>query len=225
MDITLVCIDSQRKEKSKAVIEEMTRIFPCKRSLFFSHEIESDLVEVIDIGIIKGKVYTDFVLKELHKYIDTEHVLIVQYDGYILNPHLWQDEFLNWDYIGAPWSIEQTKIHGGTMDNVVGNGGFSLRTKKFLQVASEVFKEQPITINCEDILCCIEYYDLFVERGIRFAPIELAFQFSIEDVFPEEFVPDSPYKFKKPFGYHRHLYNIYDRMDQFEYFDLLIDKR
>lgn len=42
-------------------------------------------------------------IKELNKYIETDYVLIVQYDGFILNPKAWMDEFLEYDYIGAPW--------------------------------------------------------------------------------------------------------------------------
>jgi len=222
-DITLVCIDSQRKEQSKKVIENMTKIFPCKKSLFFSHDIKSDVVDVIDIGEIKGWLYTDFVLKKLYQYIDTNHVLIVQYDGYILNPHLWQDEFLDWDYVGAPWSTEQIIGENyGTMENIVGNGGFSLRSKRFLEVSKEIFQDKE-TNDSEDFLCCIKYRKEFLQRNIKFAPIELAFRFSIEDVFPEEFVSESLYEFKKPFGYHRHFFDVTDYLGKKEYFEKLID--
>jgi hypothetical protein len=47
-----------------------------------------------------------------------DKVLIFQHDSKILRPGI--DEFLEWDYVGAPWKFQ---LHGG-------NGGFSLRSKK-----------------------------------------------------------------------------------------------
>lgn len=45
-------------------------------------------------------------VKLLDSYIETPHVLVVQYDGFILNPDAWTDEFLEYDYVGAPWWYE-----------------------------------------------------------------------------------------------------------------------
>lgn len=47
-----------------------------------------------------------------------DKVLIFQHDSMILRPGI--DEFLEWDYVGAPWKFQ---MHGG-------NGGLSLRSKK-----------------------------------------------------------------------------------------------
>ena len=45
--------------------------------------------------------YSQFVLKSLLAHIDTPHVLVVQWDGYVVNPDAWRPEFLEIDYIGA----------------------------------------------------------------------------------------------------------------------------
>ena len=29
--------------------------------------------------------------------------MVQDIDGHIVNPHLWTNEFLKYDYIGAPW--------------------------------------------------------------------------------------------------------------------------
>ena len=47
--------------------------------------------------------YSNFVVHKLNSYIDTDFVLLIQYDGFILNPSAWQAEYLKYDYIGAPW--------------------------------------------------------------------------------------------------------------------------
>jgi len=52
-----------------------------------------------------------------------EKILIYQEDSCIFNSNI--NDFLIWDYIGAPWNKTQNDT-----PNCVGNGGFSLRTKK-----------------------------------------------------------------------------------------------
>src|SRR5687768_5817660 len=68
------------------------------------------------------EAYSQFVIKQLNQYVATPHVLLIQYDGFVLNPDAWQEAFLVYDYIGAPWLEEEGYI--------VGNGGFSLRSKR-----------------------------------------------------------------------------------------------
>jgi len=52
-----------------------------------------------------------------------EKILIYQEDTCIFKKNI--NDFLKWDYIGAPWHKEQNDTPNG-----VGNGGFSLRTKQ-----------------------------------------------------------------------------------------------
>ncbi len=40
---------------------------------------------------------------KLGKYIETEFAILIHDDGFIVNPESWREEFLNYDYIGAPW--------------------------------------------------------------------------------------------------------------------------
>ena len=70
--------------------------------------------------------YSRFVLHNLADHIDTDHVLVVQWDGFVRDGRCWQDEFLAYDYIGAVWPQFED-------DWKVGNGGFSLRSKKLLE--------------------------------------------------------------------------------------------
>ena len=43
---------------------------------------------------------------ELGGHIKTDFALIVHADGFVVHPELWRDEFLDYDYIGAPWPLE-----------------------------------------------------------------------------------------------------------------------
>src|SRR3954451_3005171 len=69
--------------------------------------------------------YNDFVLKQLYAYVKTSLALVIQHDGFVLNPSRWTDDFRRWDYIGAPWAVDGERI--------VGNGGFSLRSRRLLE--------------------------------------------------------------------------------------------
>ena len=114
--------------------------------------------------------YSEFCIKKMNDYVDTEFVLIIQYDGFILNPHSWTDEFLKYDYIGAPWWYED--------DNNVGNGGFSLRSKKLLSILANDDKINEF--HPEDHHICRTYGDYLKSLGIKFAPESVARRFSIE---------------------------------------------
>lgn len=73
---------------------------------------------------------------EFWNLFNGEKILIYQEDTCIFGNNI--DEFLKWDYIGAPWPP-----HHNVNSKNVGNGGFSLRTKKYmLQVINTVSIEQ-----------------------------------------------------------------------------------
>ena len=74
---------------------------------------------------------------ELGDYIETEYVLLVHYDGFVVHPEKWQDEFLKYDYIGSPWPVPTPgKVH--SYHDIYGNisrvgNSVSLRSKRFLE--------------------------------------------------------------------------------------------
>lgn len=144
-------------------------------------------IEIPHIGSIEE--YSRFCIEDLHRYVDTDFVLLVQYDGFILNPESWTEEFLKYDYIGSPWLVADWSVRGfnfppatlGTL--IVGNGGFCLRSKKFLETSARLSKEGKIPEkNPEDVAMCVWYRNEFEKEGIKFAPINIADLFSIEYV-------------------------------------------
>ena len=134
--------------------------------------------------------YSKGILKALHQYFTTTHCLVVQADGFIVNPGLWTDEFLRYDYIGAPWPEQLRGEPGGwTLQlnrNRVGNGGFSLRSRKLMSMASEIdFDRLDYPTRSEDIVLCHYMYEEFHGRGARYAPVDVAARFSMEIPAPE----------------------------------------
>lgn len=136
------------------------------------------------------KEYSKFYIKELTNYIDTEYVLIIHTDGYVINPSAWSDEFLEYDYIGATWAYK---------DNMnVGNGGFSLRSKKLLDILSKLDLEE---YHPEDDIICRKLRPMLESKyGIRFASEEIANRFSIEAYGSAVF--NGGNKYSGQFGFH-----------------------
>jgi hypothetical protein len=130
-------------------------------------------IEIYHVNIPSYGEYSRFCIKNLNDYVDTDFCLIYHTDGFIINPHLWTDEFLQYDYIGAPWPLYFNWVDPNKR---VGNGGFCLRSKKFLQ---ESTKLNYVSGN-EDYQLCYVFDGILKSKGIKFAPVELASKFSLE---------------------------------------------
>ena len=146
--------------------------------------------------------YSRFMIADLDSYVATPHVLIIQYDGFILNPSAWDNDFLKYDYIGAPWLVRDWSVRDygfpkellGTL--AVGNGGFSLRSKKFVSTSAQLarngaFKEY----DPEDVVLCIHNRALLESNGITFAPAIIAKRFSFENEDDEKKAWDGQFGF------------------------------
>ena len=119
--------------------------------------------------------YSRFVLGQLADHVRTEHCLLIQWDGFVIDPGEWDERFLEYDYIGAPWP------QFGDGDDV-GNGGFSLRSRKLLEACrSPGFRQS----HPEDVAIGRvnrEYLEL--EQGIVFADTATAARFAFERSAP-----------------------------------------
>ena len=159
-DITVVCIDSKQPELAKAAMKR------CTDAIKFGAEVFIDYPQ-----INSRQAYSKFVLRELHKLVYTKFCLIVQWDGWVIHPEAWNDQFYNYDYIGAVWYWHPEGYR-------VGNGGFSLRSRKLLELTASpdfVYKDKN-----EDDLICHDNKDYLESQGIKFAPEEVARYFSYE---------------------------------------------
>ena len=133
------------------------------------------------------EAYSKFCIADLNKYVDTPHVLLFQYDGFILNPAAWSRGFLDYDYIGAPWIFSDWSVKKFDMPTeclgkkVVGNGGFSLRSKKLLSLCEKLDGEGAFeSYHPEDMIICYWKRELLERAGMKFPSFEVARQFSYE---------------------------------------------
>lgn len=129
-----------------------------------------DVVLLNNLPIHSKQEYSRFIMHDLFNYIKTDYVLVIQWDGYVLDATKWEDQFLEYDFIGATWSYKD--------GHNVGNGGFSLRSKKLLEATQ---KEKFTNYHPEDHHICRTYRTLLEGKyGIKFPPEELANRFAIE---------------------------------------------
>ncbi len=130
--------------------------------------------------------YSQFCLRELYRYVDTPYALIIQHDGFILNASAWSDDFLAYDYLGAPILVGTWAYRLGAREHdlgtlLVGNGGFSLRSKRLLKCSAELIEEGRLDPHGpEDWVLCYRNRELLEGEGITFAPITVAERFSFE---------------------------------------------
>ena len=99
-------------------------------------------LKIVKIKPLKSfKEYNHFIIYELFKYIKTSHILLVQWDGFILNPKKWDNAFYKYDYIGAPFipRANDFKYCRDKNNNFysVGNGGFTIRSRSLLEAPAK----------------------------------------------------------------------------------------
>jgi hypothetical protein len=151
-------------------------------------ELESGTARVDweEIPPLTLKGYNQFCLAHLHRFITTSHCLTVQSDSRIVNAGAWDDGWLAFDYIGAPWPPG----HTGTPYRV-GNSGFCLRSRRLLLATaclpndSYVWRGQEKPSSRDDVITCVMYREQLEGLGLRFAPVEVAARFAFESSTPE----------------------------------------
>lgn len=132
---------------------------------------------------------------ELGDHIKTEYALIVHADGFVVNPQMWRDEFLDYDYIGAPWPLPKegdTTTYRDIYGNIcrVGNSA-GIRSKRLMDFPKKanVPWEGEYAFGkmwfYEDGFICCKIRHLLEAEGMRIAPLDVAKYYSHEQMIPE----------------------------------------
>ena len=190
--VTLCAADSAYVGLTAAALERSLAECDFADAILFTHAPVQGPFRTVAIPPLRSvEDYSRFCLTGMVSHIQTRFVLVIQWDGFVVDGTAWHRDFMKYDYVGAPW-------HGIAAEGrMVGNGGFSLRSRKLLQALQQL----PFvpTHYLEDQVICNIYRDV-LERDfrIRFAPVALADRFSYEFHTPEE----------PTFGFHgiRHLW-------------------
>lgn len=156
--------------------------------------------------------YSWFMMYALHSFIDTDYALVVQDDGFVIDGTNFNEDWYNYDYIGAPthcaltadkyyfnWTWQQVDepMH------IIQNGGLSMRSKRFMQAPTKygvINKTHNVIPFCnEDVQLTGFMRDNLQKVGMRYAPDQVAKYFSVEYCGPGY---HDDFDFDKLFGCH-----------------------
>ena len=202
--ITLVAMASTDIYATVRALMYSSKNIKFGRILFLSHEKPWYLPSKMDFEYTsKNKDVYEWCYKivyELYKYINTDYIILVHNDGFIVNPAQWKDTFLDYDYIGAPWPIPENDSYRDLDGNLVRVGNsVSLRSKRILELPSKLnlpWEDENKGNYHEDGFLCCKSKLLLEKYGVKYAPLEVAKYFSHETMIPE-------IKGIKPFAFHK----------------------
>lgn len=191
--VTLMIIDCIDADRAVKVLDR------CKEKATFgatkfltSIPTEYQHIEIMPLRSLVA--YSIFMLTKVHEYIDTPHVLIVQRDGFILNPGSFDVRWLELDYIG-PLFVQMDRV---------GSGGFSLRSKRVMQEMSIRTPQWDGTQSHADMLQ--EEIGLYEDGVISLRNFGNRFKIATHEQ-AADFAQGgnrNPFYFReKPFGFHR----------------------
>lgn len=197
--VTLVAIDCINANKAIKVLHH------CKKLVDFGEvklltSIPVDYQHRVKIMPLNSLIaYSVFMLTRFNEYITTPHCLIVQCDGWILNPDSFDPLWLENDYT-SPLFMQYDHC---------GSGGFSLRSKSIMDYAAEITPKWDGTqSHAEEITRKWGYYeDGALCLTNRFSEFKIA---SLEQAadFGQGGNRNPKYFREKPFGFHRTFQTI-----------------
>lgn len=183
-NLALIVVGSTRIEETKKAI------YYCQSQCSFgitlylteikNHDISNSIQYIAIDSILSKFLYQIFIIKDFPRIVlpylnsNITHALMINWDGFVVNPQSWNKDFLNYDYIGAPWPW---------IKNMCGNGGFCLKSKKFLE-CQYIMLDRNQNINVEhipeDIFLSINYRENFENMKCLYSDASVGYKFSTE---------------------------------------------
>lgn len=173
-DVTLIVVETVAHDLARMAVEDCLRVAEFGDVIIYSDDEQKINVPgachftVEDWPTKEG--CGQFCTFEAAEPVSTSHILFMEWDGWILRPEMWSNEFLAYDYVGAPWWY--------TDGLNVGNGGFSLRSKRLADFLAEHRDRFPAIT--DDLLCRRYRREIETSGGFKWAPEQLAHRFSFE---------------------------------------------
>jgi hypothetical protein len=162
--------EPDRIERHLRVLKYCQSIIDCQRIVLFS-ALEApapDGIDLVTIPITRDFNWNVFVNRQVPRLVSSDFSMSVHDDGFPIRPDLWNDDFLKYDYIGAPWP-----------DGTVGNGGFNIESMKLMRMKLTVPVGKYELAN-SDAWTCRVHRERLERKGITFAPTNVAARFSTE---------------------------------------------
>jgi len=190
-NVTLCCIGS---EKYKAQQQ--------KALDYSSKDIEFGEVKNIIVDTNTIDEWNRAVVFDLGDHVNTEFALLIHPDGFVVHPELWNDEWLQYDFIGSPFPTPKDNFSYRDVNGVIQRVGnsVSLRSKKLLDLPKKIGMEWKAFHGFynEDGYVSVNMRHVFEEHGCIFAPLEVAKYFGRESEIAEN------KDIQKTFVFHKH---------------------
>lgn len=188
-NVSIVAVTSKDFEAHEKAIE-----YSCRA-------INFGKAKIVDLGTDTIDEWNKAIVYDLGEHIETDYVLLIHADGFVVNPDMWNWDWLNYDYGGAPWPLPSDDysyrdVYGDIVR--VGNS-VGLRSKKLLDLPKELgmeWKSYYGNTNEDGFITCHNRH-IFEAHGCKFMPFEKAVYFSRETPLPEN-------QGVKPFVFHRY---------------------
>lgn len=181
--VTLIGVDGANWKRTIPILQYCKKLAEFHEVLYFSN-YEPPAEELQGIRYIKANInstvdYCQYLIREMPLYITSDFFMTVQHDGFIVNPEAWTDQFYEYDYIGSPWTPGLLQNCGYTQFTECLNGGdgFSLRSTKLALAALNI----PGGTFPADNFVAIWHRQELENMGFKFAPLDVAFKFSVEN--------------------------------------------
>lgn len=180
-DVTLVLIETREHDLAELALQDCERLVDFGEVLVFtdrpSQFLRADR-RVVTVPDWPNKMgWSRCFWYEVAQEVRTSHALGIQWDSWVVAPEMWTDEFLEYDYVGAPW------WYNDGMN--VGNGGFCLRSTRFMRYVRKHRAQFPVITDLDDDLYCRHYRPTLQQAGFEWAPEMIAKDFAFETSRPE----------------------------------------
>ena len=175
--VTLLFVETRAHAVTKRVIDDCL-----SKAAFGDVLIYTDKPDLIPVPGARYEIVPDFPDKKAAGYfyyseamakVETDFALMLEWDAGICDPAKWKPEFFDYDYIGAPWpsSYRNSPYY-------VGNGGFTLMSKKLGHFICENAREHPLYTDMD--VCRSSHRQFYDAAEFKWADRDLASYFSWE---------------------------------------------
>ena len=175
-DVTLVMMDCTCPELARLALLDTLELIEPAQTLIFS-DTDLDVVNTLYAAVQPWRTiqeYCAYFWYEVPHLVQTKFFLNIQWDGWVVDPGMWDNEYLNYDFIGAPWWYDD--------GHNVGNGT-GIRSTKLMRFLGEHRALLPV-YGKEDELLGRVYRPILENQGFKWAPEQLASKFSMECTRP-----------------------------------------
>ncbi len=193
-NVTLCTIETREHELARLAVQDCKRKANFGEVLIFTDrpDLFADEGRIVEVPDWPEKLdWSRCRWQDIAPHLATSHMLCIEWDAWIFDESMWRDDYLQWDYIGAPWWYNDGRN--------VGNGGFSLRSTRLTRYLRKHRDKFSCTVPIDDDLLCRKYRPALEEIGFTWAPQEVARDFAFECIQPE---PLKAWGFHGMFNWH-----------------------